>query len=159
MEVIMPVWRLEEYLKSNNISYKTVIHSPAYTSQEIAASVHMSGKKLAKSVIIKIDNIMTMFVLPAHEKVNLDMIAEISGAAKVVLASEDEFKARFPFCETGAMPPFGNLYGMEVYVAPDLKDTEIVFNAGNHRELIIMKYDDFAGLVKPKVMESAAVAV
>ncbi len=79
---------------------------------------------------------------------------KFSGASKVELTNEQDFKDMFPECEVGAMPPFGNLYGMEVFVAETLaEDEEIAFNAGSHTELIKLAYKDFERLVKPKVIK------
>jgi Ala-tRNA(Pro) deacylase len=149
----MPVKKLEEFLDNANIKYVTIAHSRAYTAQEVAASAHIPGREMAKTVMVKIDGRMAMAVLPASYKVDFDLLREAAGASRVELASEQEFKDLFPECEMGAMPPFGNLYGMEVYVADTLaKDEEIAFNAGTHTELIKMSYRDFESLVGPKVM-------
>ncbi|UCG93545.1 MAG: YbaK/EbsC family protein [Candidatus Aerophobus sp.] len=150
----MPVKKLKEFLQSQNIKYVTVVHSVAYTAQEIAASAHIPGKRLAKTVMIKMDGKMAMAVLPASHRVDFDLLKEVSGAKKVALASEREFKDMFPDCEIGAMPPFGNLYGMEVFVAESLaEDEEIAFNAGSHTELIKLSYKDYERLVRPKVVK------
>ncbi len=150
----MPVEKLKNYLDENNIKYITIKHSPAYTAQQIAASAHVSGKELAKTVMVKLDGKMAMAVLPASYHIDFKLLEEASGALKVSLAEEDEFKDMFPDCETGAMPPFGNLYGMDVYVARSLaEDEEIFFNAGTHSELIRLSYNDFERLVKPKVLK------
>jgi Ala-tRNA(Pro) deacylase len=149
----MPAKKLKESLDKEKIKYVSITHSPAYTAQEVAASAHVPGKALAKTVIIKIDGKMAMAVLPANRKVVVQDLREITGAERVQFATEVEFKNLFPDCETGAMPPFGNLYGMDVYVAPSLaEDEEIAFNAGTHTELIKMSYKDFERLVKPKVL-------
>jgi len=149
----MPSRKLKEYLDKNKIKYISIQHSPAYTTQEIAAQSHIPGKMLAKTVIVKIEGKMAMVVLPANRKVILSEIKEALDAEKVSLASEDEFKGLFPDCEIGAMPPFGNLYGMDVYVSPELAaEQEIAFNAGSHTELIKMPYKDFERLVQPKVI-------
>ncbi|HOW65432.1 MAG TPA: YbaK/EbsC family protein [Candidatus Paceibacterota bacterium] len=149
----MPATKLKKYLDENQIKYVSIIHSPAYTAQEVAQSAHLPGREMAKTVIVKIDGQMAMVVLPATRKVVLQELREMVGADTVRLASEDEFKAAFPDCDTGAMPPFGNLYGMEVYVAPSLaEDEEIAFNAGSHSELIKLAYKDFERLVKPRVL-------
>jgi len=148
----MPVNRLKEFLDSQRVKYVAIHHSPAYTAQEIAASAHVRGKELAKTVMVKIDGKMAMAVLPASLKVNFDRLQDETGASQVELASEKEFKDMFPDCEIGAMPPFGNLYGMEVYASHRLaEDSEIAFNAGSHTELIRMAYKDFERLVKPKI--------
>ena len=149
----MPVKKLKDFLDGNKVKYVTISHSPAYTAQQIAASAEVPGKELAKTVIVKIDGKMAMAVLPASYKVNFDQLKEATGASSVVLASEQDFEDTFPECDLGAMPPFGNLYGMEVFVAQSLaEDEEIAFNAGSHTELIRMSYKDFAALVKPKVL-------
>jgi Ala-tRNA(Pro) deacylase len=149
----MPVRKLKEFLDSNKVKYVTISHSMAYTATEIAASAHIPEKELAKTVVLKIDGKMAMAVLSASDKVDFDRLKGTLGAGSVELASEVEFKDRFSDCDIGAMPPFGNLYGMEVFVADSLaEDKEIAFNAGSHTELIKLSYGDFERLVKPKVV-------
>ena len=150
----MPVQKLKEFLDSQKVKYVTIYHSPAFTAQEIAASAHVPGKELAKTVMVKIDGKMAMAVLPASFRVDMDLLRDVTGASSVELAGEKEFKDMFPACEVGAMPPFGNLYDMDVYVADVLaEDEEIAFNAGSHTELVRLAYADFERLVKPKVVE------
>lgn len=152
----MPSARLRSYLDENNIKYITIKHSPAFTAQEIAAVSHVPGKNLAKVVIINIKGKLAMAVLPASYKVNVDELKEQLGTDSVKLAHEKEFMNLFPDCEVGAMPPFGNLYGMDVYVAKDLTEEEyIYFNSCTHTELIQMKYEDFQKLIQPKILEFA----
>ena len=147
----MPSKKLKAFLDENKVKYITVQHSSAYTAQEIAAIAHIPGKDLAKTVIIKINGRMAMAVLPASYKVSFDNLKETLGVKEARLAYEQEFIDKFPDCEVGAMPPFGNLYGMEVYVAESLvEEEEIAFNACSHTELIKMKFDDFEKLVHPK---------
>jgi len=149
----MPLNKLREYLDSHNIKYLVISHSVAYTAQGIAALVHLSGKKLAKTVIVRMDGALAMAVIPASLHVDLDLLRAASGARAVELATEQEFKDKFPDCETGAMPPFGNLYGMEVYADPSLGEhEEITFNAGTHRELMRMAWADVVRLGDPKVV-------
>ena len=146
--------RLRDFLDKEHIKYVTISHSPAYTAQEIAETAHVPGKELAKTVVVKIDGEMAMVVTSANEHVKLGQLKSKLGANEVDLASENEFKDSFPDCETGAMPPFGNLYGFDVYVAQSLaEDEEIAFNAGSHTELIRLAYHDFERLVKPKVVK------
>ncbi len=150
----MPVKRLKEFLDTHSIKYVIISHSRAFTAQETAISAHISGKELAKTVVVKIDGKMTMAVLPSSYKVDFDLLRKVTGASKVEIASEKEFKDLFPGCEIGAMPPFGNLYGMEVFVAESLaEDEDIAFNAGSHRELVKMAYKDFERLAKPKIVK------
>lgn len=146
--------RLKDYLDDNGVKYKTITHSPAFTAQEIAASVHVPGKELAKTVIVRTGGGSAMVVLPASRKINFEALKSAMSAKDVVLADEDELESMFPDCELGAMPPFGNLYDMPVYVANALaEDDEIVFNAGTHTDVIRMKYKDMERLVKPVVAD------
>jgi Ala-tRNA(Pro) deacylase len=148
----MPLSKLREFLDSHNIKYLVISHSLAYTAQGIAALAHVSGKKLAKTVIVKIDGILAMAVIPASEHVDLDQLRTLTGAKIVEIATEREFKDAFPDCETGAMPPFGNLYDMPVYADISLsRFEEITFSAGTHRELVRMRWEDLARLVNPTV--------
>ncbi len=150
----MPGKKIKEFLDSHQVKYITVTHSPAYTAQQIAQVAHIPAKELAKTVMIKINGKMAMAVLPADHKVDFDLLKHITEANKVELASELEFRTLFPDCEVGAMPPFGNLYGMKVYVDEALaEDDEIGFNAGSHSEIIKMAYKDFERLVKPKIVD------
>src|ERR1022692_3575958 len=152
-EHVMPVKKLKEFLDKEKIKYVSITHSTAYTAQEVAASAHITGRELAKTVIVQLDGEMAMAVLPANRKIVLQDLREVTGADQVKFVPEDEFKKQFPDCETGAMPPFGNLYGMEVYAAASLAENEqIAFNAGSHTEVIQLAYEDFERLVKPKVV-------
>jgi len=155
----MPVRQLREYLDSHQVRYVVISHSPAFTAPEIAASAHIPGRELAKTVVVKLDDRMAMAVLPSSQQVDFDLLRAVSRAHGAALATEREFKDRFPDCEVGAMPPFGNLYGMDVYVSEDLtKDEEIAFNAGSHTELVRLAYRDFERLVQPKVVHFAVPA-
>lgn len=155
----MPARKLKEFLDSHNVKYVSITHSRAYTAQEVAASTHTRGKEFAKTVMVKLDGKMAMAVLPATRKVDLDALKQVAGAQKAELATEQEFQYLFPECETGAMPPFGNLYAMEVYADASLReDEEIAFNAGSHIEVIRMAYQDFERLVQPKVANIAQAA-
>jgi Ala-tRNA(Pro) deacylase len=143
---------LKKYLDDHRIRYKTLTHPISYTAQEIAASAHIPGKDLAKTVIVKIDGKLAMIVEPAHIKLNLRAFKDFSKAKNVELAREFEFKDKFPECELGAMPPFGELYGMDVFVDKKLAaDRDIAFNAGNHKDLIEMAWQDFNNLVHPRL--------
>jgi Ala-tRNA(Pro) deacylase len=149
----MAVAKLKEYLDREGVKYAAVSHSPAYTNQKVAESAHIPGKQLAKTVIVKLDGEMAMAVLPANQKVIMQDLRDMTGSENVKFATEDEFEKHFPDCEIGAMPPFGNLYGMEVFVAESLAgNEEIAFNACSHTEVIRMSYADFDRLVQPKVL-------
>ncbi|HUA20879.1 MAG TPA: YbaK/EbsC family protein [Bryobacteraceae bacterium] len=147
----MPARKLKEYLDAQHIKYRTLVHPTAYTAQEIAALAHIRGQELAKTVMVKVDGQMAMAVVPASRQVDLPLLRKCAQARSVVLATEEEFKNQFPGCETGAMPPFGNLYGMPIFADESLaEDRWIAFNAGTHSELIQIAYQDFARLVHPQ---------
>lgn len=154
----MSLLRLKRFLDSYNIRYVVISHSVAYTAGGIAALTHIPGKEVAKTVMVKVDDALAMAVVSASQHVDLELLKAATKAKVVRLAVEDEFKNRFPDCETGAMPPFGNLYGMSVFADEALsRDQEIVFNAGSHRELVRLAWKDFERLVQPRVMELAEV--
>ncbi len=144
--------KLKEYLNQENIKYTTINHSTAYTAQEVAQLAHIPGDEMAKTVIVKVDGEQAMVVLPATDHIDLELLEGALGAKNVSLATEAEFMPQFSECEIGAMPPFGNLYHMDVYVEEALShDKMIAFNACSHNELIEMSYADFARLAKPEV--------
>ncbi|MEY4387510.1 MAG: hypothetical protein RLY20_2793 [Verrucomicrobiota bacterium] len=149
----MPVKTLKQFLDANRVKYVSIIHSAAYTAQEVAQSLHLPGRVMAKVVIVELDGKLAMAVLPATRKIVMQDLRDVTGCEGVKFASEAEFKNRFLDCEVGAMPPFGNLYGMEVFVSEELsRSREIAFNAGSHVEVIRMAYVDFERLVQPKVL-------
>jgi Ala-tRNA(Pro) deacylase len=152
----MPAKTLKAFLDSQGVRYVAITHSPAFTAQEVAASAHIPGRELAKTVMVKLDGRMAMAVLPASSSVDFDRLKAAAGAEKVVLASEAEFQDLFPECEVGAMPPFGNLYDLPVFAEESLRaGQEIAFNAGSHKELVRLAYADFETLVKPTVARFA----
>jgi len=144
--------KLKEYLDDNRVKYDVLTHEIAYTAQDTAAAAHVSGKELAKSVVVSADGGFVLAILPAPLKVDLERLKQVLNAREVRLAQESEFSSLFPGCDRGAMPPFGNLYGIDVYVDESLtRDDEIVFNACTHVDAIRMKYRDFERLAKPRV--------
>ena len=153
----MPLSKLREFLDRNQVKYLVISHSVAYTAQGIAALTHIKGKELAKTVMVMVDGRLAMAVVPASFRVDLHRLKKYLGAELVELASEREFRHRFPDCETGSMPPFGNLYGMDVFADETLaEDKEISFNAGTHRELVRMSFEDFKRLANPVLLTLAA---
>ena len=152
----MALARLLNYLDENEVRYVILYHSPAYTAQGIAGLAHIPGQELAKTVIVLLDGKLVMAVLPAKYHVDLMLLRKWAKAKRVELATEEDFQARFAGCETGAMPPFGSLFGVPVYADMTLeKDTVIAFNAGTHRELIRMSWSDYKRLVQPTMMSFA----
>ena len=147
------VKKLKELLDEAKVSYEVCNHPLAYTAQEIAEKQHFSGNQMAKVVMLKIDGELVMAVITGNQKVDLPTMRASLGAGDVRLAMEDEFFTKFSHCEIGAMPPFGNLYGLPVYVDPAVThDESIYFNAGNHAQTVQMRYKDFESLVNPIVV-------
>ena len=141
-----------EYLQRNEVPFKRRPHAQAVSAQELAASLHVSGYSVAKSVIVDADGEKWIAVLPASETVNLARLAEVLKARKVRLCGESEFAQIFPDCEIGAEPPFGGLYAIPVVVDSRLADaTWIILRAGSHQESLEMAYSDFVSLEKPRV--------
>ncbi len=146
----MPVRPVTEFLDRNNVNYHSYNHPPAVTAQEVAQSAHIPGAQLAKTVIICGDGQLAMAVLPAHQRINGNALRNLMNVQELRLATEAEFRERFPQCETGGMPPLGNLYDMKVYMERSLlNDDWIAFNAGTHTEVIKMDSGVFKRLVKP----------
>ncbi|WP_020407404.1 aminoacyl-tRNA deacylase [Hahella ganghwensis] len=146
----MPVESLKNFLDAHQVRYVLTQHSPAYTAQEIAQSAHICGKMLAKTVIIMMDGKMSMTVMPATSRIRWDRLSRAMGTDFIELADEEEFQDAFPDCELGAMPPFGNLFGMSVYMDEELRNLDnIAFSAGSHSETLTMSMSDYVDLVKP----------
>jgi Ala-tRNA(Pro) deacylase len=144
--------KLKDYLEKNQVRYEVGYHERVYTSQEIAAAMHVPGKELTKVIMVKADGKMVMLVLPASYRVETKKLKKVFQCKRLGIAKEKDFEELFPDCEIGAMPPFGNLYNLEVWVDQILTEDEfIVFQAGSHVETLKIKYSDYARLVSPKV--------
>ncbi len=147
--------RIKNHLEANKIPYSLLTHPSSYTAQGAAAVMHVSGREVAKTVVVQSGKDYYLVVLPASYHVKPEKLAHVFGRP-ARLASEDEFSSLFPDCELGAMPPLGELYGLSVYVDESLAvDKEIIFNAGTHRDAIRMNYDDFVRLAKPTICSVA----
>ena len=143
--------RLIKYLNENNIVYELLHHPEAFTAQTIAAAEHVKGRHHAKVVMVKSENDHLMMVLPANDRVDLEKLEKAFGKS-VDVEHESEFKALFPDCAPGTMPPFGNLYGLPTYVDRTLsKEDFIVFEAGTHTDAIKLQYKDYERAVNPIV--------
>ena len=147
----MPICRkLKEFLDGRKVRYVVIAHSRAYTAPEVAASAHVKGKNLVKCVIVNADGKQYLVAASANQKVNLQKIKHLLNANEVRLAQESEFAPLFGDCETGAMPPFGNLYGVPVIADGSLYAAEeIAFSGGNHTTVVKMAFADFERLVQP----------
>ncbi len=151
----MLMQQVTNFLDKAHIDYQCDSHPLAYTAQQIAELSKVHGMSFAKTVMVIADAQLTMIVIPAPYTVDFNNIGRAIGAQRVELAYEEQFRNAFPQCETGAMPPFGNLFGIPVFMVEALAEqNEICFNAGNHRELLHMKSADFRKLVEPTIITS-----
>ena len=148
--------RLEQYLRENNVPFEVMAHRQAYTMPEVAAALHVPGKQVAKVVVVKVDGEIVLLVMPSPRRLSLAKVRASLGAKKASLAREEDFAHLFPDCATGAMPPFGNLYDVPVYLDRTLaEEANIVFRVGTHRHTMRVAYADFARLVQPTVGDFA----
>jgi Ala-tRNA(Pro) deacylase len=153
----MALTRLREFLDSKHVRYIVISHSRAFTATETAEAAKVRGKSFAKVTMVKIDGNLAMAVVPAADRVDLELLRGVAGARQVELAHEHDFKDRFPDCEVGAMPPFGNLYGMTVYIEESLaRNPRIAFNAGSHTEIVELACSDYQAIVQPTVARLTA---
>ncbi|MFB3826451.1 MAG: aminoacyl-tRNA deacylase [Bryobacteraceae bacterium] len=140
-------------MDESRVGYTHTVHQLAYTAREVASAEHVPPQEVAKTVIVWGDNGYSMLVLPASMVVDFQEVRAVLGLSHVRLATESELAQLFPDCDLGAMPPFGNLYLMPVYMDRTLlRDERIAFNAGTHRDVIHMKMDDYRRLVEPKIV-------
>ena len=148
--------RLEQYFRENDVPFRSVTHEAVFTAPEAAAAQHVPGKQVAKVVLVQTTDALVMCVVPANKHVNFGALANILHVAEARLAHEDEFSILFSDCELGAMPPFGNLYGLAVCLDVALTDDpEIVFQAGTHTDSMKIRYPDYMRLVHPQIVDVA----
>jgi len=155
----MIIRKLQEFLDARHVRYTILSHSVAFTAQEVAASVHVPGKEIAKCVVFWMDGAMALAVLPGSRMIDFTLLKKGTGAKDVEIAAESEFSDAFPECELGAMPPFGQLFNVKTFVDTSLaEDKEITFNAGTHRDLVRMRYEDFERAAQSTVIRFSFVA-
>lgn len=146
--------RLETYLRDNGVGFEVREHPAAFTAQQVAAAEHVPGRRFAKVVMVKADDRLHMLVMPAPERVDRQRARAALGVNEFHIASESDFSATFADCDLGAMPPFGNLYGVPVVVDASLGENELMtFQTGTHTTTMTIRYEDFIRLVRPKVIE------
>ena len=144
--------RLKDFLDRFEIGYDVMHHDPAFTAQELAARMHISGFEFTKAVVVKLDGEFALVAVPAPLRINFKELAHVAGAKKARLANEQEFQQFFPDCELGAMPPFGNLYQLPTYADLEVTRNEnMVINAGTHAEALRLRFSDFNRLARPRV--------
>lgn len=149
---------IDNYLEKNGITHRWVAHRPAYTAPETAASAHIRGKDFAKTVVVRLNGKLAMTVMPANEKIVPTRLSKMVGVKDVEIVPETEFMNSFPGCEPGAMPPFGSMFGMPVFVSATLaKDHTIACNAGSHTDCVMLSFADYVKLEHPRVGNFTAI--
>ncbi|MGC9521567.1 MAG: aminoacyl-tRNA deacylase [Anaerolineae bacterium] len=152
----MPTPQVKAYLDEHDVEYETIPYEHAYDAQHVAAAAHVSGKQLVKTVVVKVDDRLVMAVVPADARVDFERLKAEVGANRAALAKESDFKGLFGDCDVGAMPPFGPLYGIDVFVDETLTLADkVACRGGTHGELIQMPYEDFELLAAPQVLTLA----
>jgi len=142
--------RIREYLDSEKVSYEWLPHGQAFQAQEVAQTLHVTGKHFAKAVVVHSNGKLIMAVLPASRRLDMHELKEALEVKQLEMASESELARLCSGCELGAFPPFGSLYGMDTWVDRSLGDSdEIIFNAGTHTDAVRMKYSDYAKVAQP----------
>jgi Ala-tRNA(Pro) deacylase len=142
--------RLDEFLSRNHVSFERLRHPSTYTANRIAQALHVPGRKMAKSVLVRTNHGYMLVVLPASCRVDLDQLRQELGEQEVELATEDEIEQLFSDCERGAMPPFGSLYHLPTVVDETLAQDEIVFEGQDHEEAVKMAYKDYETIEHPR---------
>ena len=146
--------RLQELLDAGGAAYEHHVHPDVFTAADTAASVHIPGSEMAKTVIVNADGLLRMAVIPANRMVDLRHLKFITRSENIHIASEREFRNAFPDCEVGAMPPFGSIFGMPVYCDVQLEHNEFIeFNAGTHHDTIRIGFHDFRRLESPMMTD------
>ncbi|MGH9592309.1 MAG: aminoacyl-tRNA deacylase [Bryobacteraceae bacterium] len=147
--------RLIDFLNQNKVRYEVLHHPEAFTAQELAAIEHVKGRSHAKVVMVRAGAELVMAVLPTDQRIDLEKLGKATGR-ETALAKEEEFKALFPDCAVGTMPPFGQLYGVGTYLDKSLSESDrIVFEAGTHSDAVKMRYADYERLTKPTIADFA----
>jgi Ala-tRNA(Pro) deacylase len=155
----MATRRIREFLVGNKIQYGLINHTCAYTAQEVAEFSHVPGRYMAKVVVVWLDGKLAIVVVPAIKVVDLVKLRRETGALDARLAEEADFRDRFSDCQVGTVPPFGNLYGLDTLLDRQLTSGEqFAFNAGTHRDVMVIRYADYSGLVKPRIVDVATAA-
>ncbi|MGD0462239.1 MAG: YbaK/EbsC family protein [Tepidisphaeraceae bacterium] len=155
----MATRRIREFLIGNKIPYSSINHTCAYTAQEVAESSHVPGRCMAKVVVVWLDGKLAIVVVPATKVVDLAKLRRETGTLDARLAEEADFRDRFSDCQVGTVPPFGNLFGLETFLDRQMTNGEqFAFNAGTHRDIIVIQYSDYSRLVKPRIVDVAAEA-
>ncbi len=153
----MPASKVHALLDDHGVSYEAHEHPRVVSAQRLAAAEDVSGWEVAKPVLLAVGNQLAMVVVPAAVPVDLEKVSRVFGGNEVRMAREDEFADAFPDCELGAEPPFGNLYGVPVFLDERLRArSQLVCRDGSHTESITLAVADYVRVVQPEIADLAA---
>lgn len=152
----MSAEKLREYLLTHGVPYEVHEHPLAFTTSRVAEVEHISGKDIAKPVILIADDHFVMAVVPGHKHVDLSKARTAIGCDSVRLADETEFAVAFADCERGAEPPIGHLYGMQTIVDLRLDSPRVTFRGGSHTQTITMAMEDYRSAAHATMGDVAA---
>jgi Ala-tRNA(Pro) deacylase len=149
--------KLRQMLRRRKAKFEVITHPEVYTAQERAAACGITGRRLAKVVVVRDGDWFGLAVVPAAASVDFDQLRTLTGRRQLTLAREGELASLFPDCEPGAMPPFGRLYGLSTFLDISLvEEPELVFEGGTHREEIRMPMDEYLRVEEPTIVSLAA---
>lgn len=144
--------RIDEYLRKHSVPFTRFPHPHAVSAQELAASLHVTGHRVAKSIVVRTPSGYWLAVLPASEEVDLEQLARVLGTGPVQLAREEEFGKLFPDCELGAEPPFGGMYQLPVVMDTSLKRwPALIVRGGTHESAVELSTQDYVSLEWPLI--------
>jgi len=151
--------KVADFLRDQKIEFDVIPHGDTYDAQRMAQSLHVSGREVAKTVLLRADHgySYVVAVLPANETVDFERVSKALGGSQIDLATEVEINQHCPECEMGALPPFGSQYDMKTMVDQSLTEDEYIFFEGDtHHEAIRMKFEDFRRIEQPLVSSFVA---
>ena len=143
--------RLEHWLRERGARFRLLEHAAVFTSEEAARVRGTPIEAGAKALVLVAADEPVHVVLPGHRRVDNARLRAILGTRTLRFATPEELLA-LTGCVPGAVPPFGNLFGLPVLVDEELTlREEIAFNAGSHTVSIVMRCDDFLQLSEARV--------
>jgi Ala-tRNA(Pro) deacylase len=141
---------IRDFLQAHSVRFEVLLHPPSHSAAHLAGSVHVPGRFVAKSVLVRAGESYALAVLPATHRIDVDRLAEVLCLEKLRIATEAEVETIFADCEPGALPPFGRLYGLTTIVDASLSGgAEIVFVGNTRHEGVRMRFRDYERIETP----------
>ncbi len=148
-----------DFLRSRRVWFEELLHTPASSSTKRAHSVHVPGRRVAKTVLVHASDRFVLAVVPSTCRVDLGRLGEMLGlsATDVRLATADELIGLFTDCEPGVVPPFGRLYDIDTVFDSSLAEVdELVFGGNTRHEGLRMRASDYIAIEEPSIGSFAA---